>query len=124
MTILLTTHYLDEAERLCDRVAIMHEGRIAGIGTPERSRDPRSGAGGAPRRRRRRGVVAVPLERGIAGPDAFSIGTGITVPLHDRPASAAIAQIAAMNLPTIAISGRAPTLDDVFLRLTGDRLAA
>ena len=33
-TILLTTHYMDEADELCDRVAIMHLGRIATIGTP------------------------------------------------------------------------------------------
>jgi ABC-2 type transport system ATP-binding protein len=33
-TILLTTHYLDEAERLCDRVAVLREGRIAAIGRP------------------------------------------------------------------------------------------
>src|SRR5262245_58039483 len=34
MTILLTTHYLDEAERLCDRVAIVHEGRIVALDAP------------------------------------------------------------------------------------------
>lgn len=33
-TILLTTHYMEEAESLCSRVAIMHEGRIAAIGSP------------------------------------------------------------------------------------------
>src|SRR5574340_281869 len=33
-TILLTTHYIEEAERLCDRVAIIDEGRIIEIGTP------------------------------------------------------------------------------------------
>jgi ABC-2 type transport system ATP-binding protein len=33
-TILLTTHHLEEADALCDRVAIMHQGRIAAIGTP------------------------------------------------------------------------------------------
>ena len=34
-TILMTTHYLEEAERLCDRVAIMHEGEIVACDTPE-----------------------------------------------------------------------------------------
>jgi ABC-2 type transport system ATP-binding protein len=33
-TILLTTHYMDEADELCDRVAIMHLGKVAAIGTP------------------------------------------------------------------------------------------
>src|SRR5205807_8954786 len=33
-TILLTTHYLDEAERLCDRIAIVHEGVIVAMDTP------------------------------------------------------------------------------------------
>jgi ABC-2 type transport system ATP-binding protein len=35
MTILLTTHYMDEAESLCHRVAIMHKGKISAIGTPD-----------------------------------------------------------------------------------------
>jgi ABC-2 type transport system ATP-binding protein len=34
-TIILTTHYMDEAERLCDRVAIMDHGRILALGTPQ-----------------------------------------------------------------------------------------
>ena len=35
MTVLVTTHYLDEAEQLCDRVALMHLGRIRALGSPE-----------------------------------------------------------------------------------------
>jgi ABC-2 type transport system ATP-binding protein len=35
MTVLLTTHYMDEADALCDRVALMHQARIRAIGTPE-----------------------------------------------------------------------------------------
>ncbi len=34
LTVLLTTHYMEEAEAMCDRVAIMHRGKIAAIGTP------------------------------------------------------------------------------------------
>ncbi len=34
-TILVTTHYMDEAEKLCNRVAVMHLGKIAALGTPE-----------------------------------------------------------------------------------------
>src|SRR5207244_9712316 len=34
MTVLVTTHYLDEAERLCDRLAIIHSGRIVALDTP------------------------------------------------------------------------------------------
>ncbi|MEY9968242.1 ABC-2 type transport system ATP-binding protein [Streptacidiphilus sp. MAP12-16] len=36
MTVLVTTHYMDEAEQYCDRVALMHRGRIRALGTPER----------------------------------------------------------------------------------------
>jgi ABC-2 type transport system ATP-binding protein len=34
MTVLLTTHYMEEAEELCDRVALMHLGRLQAVGTP------------------------------------------------------------------------------------------
>jgi ABC-2 type transport system ATP-binding protein len=34
-TILLTTHYMDEADELCDRIAMMHGGHVAALGTPE-----------------------------------------------------------------------------------------
>ena len=35
-TVMLTTHYMEEAERLCDRVAVMDQGHIVALGTPER----------------------------------------------------------------------------------------
>jgi ABC-2 type transport system ATP-binding protein len=35
MTVLLTTHYMDEADALCDRVALMHRGRIRALGAPD-----------------------------------------------------------------------------------------
>ena len=122
MTVLVTTHYLDEAERLCDRVAIIYAGRIVALDAPEallaglgreivelRSADP--------------GAALTQLRaRGVADDDAFAVGATVTVPLHDRGAAAAIAAIDQLGLAH-AVGTRKPTLDDVYLRLTGDRLA-
>jgi ABC-2 type transport system ATP-binding protein len=38
MTVLVTTHYMDEADQYCDRVALMHHGRVRALGTPEELR--------------------------------------------------------------------------------------
>jgi ABC-2 type transport system ATP-binding protein len=125
MTIVLTTHYLDEAERLCDRVAVVHEGRIVGLDAPEALladlgeellelrvvRDP----GGA---------LDALRGAGVAGPDAFRVGATLTIPLHSRTARQAMATIADLGVATDGMTARRPTLDDVYLRLTGDRLAA
>jgi ABC-2 type transport system ATP-binding protein len=123
MTVLLSTHYLEEARRLCDRVAIMHEGRIAGLDTPDRLL---SALGGEILELRVDGDGAAALgalqTRGIAHGDAFAIGSTLTVPLHGRTAADAIASLRALDETTSAITTRAPTLDDVYLRLTGDRL--
>jgi len=62
--------------------------------------------------------------RRLAGDDAFAVGSTVTVPLRERTAGEAIARITELDLATAGISTRPPTLDDVYLRLTGDRLAA
>src|SRR5256714_348452 len=124
LTVLLTTHYLEEAERLCDRVAIIHAGRIVALDTP-------SALLGALGRQlveiRVDGSVNSALasfrERGVAGEDAFAVGSRVTVPLHRHSSGEAIAAIHDLGLAG-AISAREPTLDDVYLRLTGDSLAA
>ena len=124
MTVLLTTHYLDEAERLCDRVAIIHSGRIVALGAPQALL---AELGHELVELRIDGNVGTALaslrERGVAGEDAFAVGSRLTLPLHDRSSRDAIAAIHELGL-TGAISAREPTLDDVYLRLTGDSLAA
>jgi ABC-2 type transport system ATP-binding protein len=123
MTVLVTTHYLDEAERLCDRVAIIHTGRIVALDTPEALL---AGLGREIVELRVAGDPGSALSRlrarGVAGGDAFAVGATVTVPLHDRGAGDAIAAIDELGLAH-AIGTRRPTLDDVYLRLTGDRLA-
>src|SRR5262245_32903814 len=124
MTILVTTHYLDEAERLCDRVAIMHEGRIVALDTPAALR---AELGGEILELHVDGDVAETLAalraHGIAGADAFLVGSTVTIPLHDRTARDAMASVLDLGLVHTTISSCPTTLDDVYQRLTGDRLA-
>jgi ABC-2 type transport system ATP-binding protein len=123
-TILVTTHYLEEAEQLCDRIAVMHSGRIVALGSPEQLR---ADLGAEIVELRTRGdadaALAALRSRGVARSDAFTVGQNVTVPLGELTASAAISVIEELDLAT-AISTRQPTLDDVYLRLTGDRLSA
>src|SRR3954471_11181838 len=125
MTIVLTTHYLEEAQRLCDRVAIIHSGEIVALDTPTALL---AGLGRELLELRVDGDTAIALAalgaHGIAAADAYVVGQTLTVPLHDVSAGEAIAAINEAGLSTSAISSRQPTLDDVYLRLTGADLAA
>src|SRR6516225_5338561 len=84
MTILLTTHYLDEAERRCARVAVMHQGRIVGLDAPDALRrtlghrivELRVPGDPSP-------ALAALRAAGIADTDAFSVGHTVIVPRHD-----------------------------------------
>jgi ABC-2 type transport system ATP-binding protein len=122
-TILLTTHYLDEADRLCDRVAIMHSGTIVALNSPRGFRaelgeqivelrvldDPAD-------------VLARLRKQGVAGPDAFFVGATVTIPLHGGSGGDAVAAIERAEIRTAAVTTRRSSLDDVYLRLTGGPL--
>ena len=69
------------------------------------------------------GTLAALRSHGIAAEDAFTLGSTLTVPLHERTGAQAVAALEGLALPTVAVSTREPTLDDVYLRLTGGRLA-
>jgi ABC-2 type transport system ATP-binding protein len=123
LTLLLTTHYLDEAERLCDRVAIMHLGEIVALDTPAGLRAELGdelvelrvdGNGGD--------ALATLQEHGMAGHDAFVVGSTLTLPVSANGVDAP-AEIRKLDLPVASLTTRRPTLDDVYLRLTGGRLA-
>ncbi|HTX12443.1 MAG TPA: ATP-binding cassette domain-containing protein [Solirubrobacteraceae bacterium] len=124
MTIVLTTHYLDEAQRLCDRVAIIHQGTIVGLDSPQallaglgREILEFRVSGSAP------AALAALRDRGIARADSFAVGARVTVPLHEHAASSALAVIDSDRLHVSEIATRTPTLDDVYLQLTGARIA-
>jgi ABC-2 type transport system ATP-binding protein len=125
MTILLTTHYLDEAQRLCDRVAIMHRGEIVGLDRPaalladlgDEILELRvAGDPGA--------ALATLRDRGVATDVAFAVGSTLTIPLAGRSATDAIGAVNDSGVRAAGVTTRASTLDDVYLRLTGSELAA
>jgi ABC-type multidrug transport system ATPase subunit len=125
MTTVLTTHYLDEAERLCDRIAVMHQGTIVALDRPSAllaglgaelielrvEQDPAA-------------ALAAMRAHGLAAGDAFAVGSTLTIPAGSRPARDTIAAIAGLGIHTEAVTTRKPTLDDVYLQLTGSRLVA
>jgi ABC-2 type transport system ATP-binding protein len=123
-TVLLTTHYMDEAERLCDRVAIVDRGKVIALGTPREliarvvGREVvefEAAADGIdePALRRLDGVQAVRRD----GPR-----WALTV---DRPhvvIPALLVLLEARGAPLGALSTHRATLEDVFVTLTGRRL--
>ena len=124
MTIVLTTHYLDEAQRLCDRVAIIHQGTIVGLDSPQallaglgREILEFRVSGSAP------AALAALRDRGIARADSFAVGARVTVPLHEHATTEALTAIESERLHVSEIATRLPTLDDVYLQLTGARIA-
>jgi len=102
----------------------MHAGRIVALDTPAALL---AGLGRELLELRLPGDVSAAAtalrSRGIAGDDAFAIGSTLTVPLHDRGGAEAIAAVGDLGLAAVSVGTRGPTLDDVYLRLTGGRLA-
>ncbi len=124
-TVLLTTHYMDEAERLCDRLAIIDHGQVIAAGTPvelidrlggqhvvEFSASGGSGAGPADWSRLP-GVESVTDDEGL-------IALNVREPHETIPALLAAVTAAGMQLDRLTT--RQASLEDVFVRLTGRHL--
>ena len=122
-TILLTTHYIEEAERLCDRVAIVDHGQVMALGTPRElkqrsagftrievrlSHDPLDGALG-----RLDGVAEWKKED-----DIYALRS-------TAPTKTIVSLVKYLESESIELQGlemQSPSLEDVFLELTGRRL--
>ena len=125
-TILLTTHYMDEAERLCDRVAIMDHGKVIALGTPrelieqmgvEHMVEFSAGTAGKSLEtgalRRIDGVREVRSENGTIQMQV--------VELH-RAVPALIEELTRQGIPLTELRTHSATLEDVFVALTGRHL--
>jgi ABC-2 type transport system ATP-binding protein len=124
-TVFLTTQYLEEADQLCDRLAIIDAGLIVAEGTPERLKAEMGhdvvsvSLNGADAEATRTALGELPgLERVVAEPDALA--------LYVEDGASSIAEIVRRldreRIQVGAIAVARPSLDDVFLRATGRRL--
>ena len=121
-TVLLTTHYMDEAERLCDRVAVVDRGKVIALGTPA---ELVASIGGQQ-------VIEVGFENGVAleDPDLGRLpgvrreaeGLALTVEQVHVSLPALLAHVAAAGARLARLSTRHATLEDVFVSLTGRHL--
>jgi ABC-2 type transport system ATP-binding protein len=113
-TVVYTTHYLDEAEALCDRVAIMDAGTVLALDTPAALV---RGLEAATRVALPDGVLDAATARALPGAEEVTAGDGEVVVATREPARlvAALAEIGALD----GVSVRTATLEDVFLTLTG-----
>jgi lipooligosaccharide transport system ATP-binding protein len=121
VTLILTTHYMDEAEQLCDRLVVMDRGKIAAEGSPreligrystpevlELRFDPD------------RHQVAAEKLAGVAAERREVLADRILLYVPDGDAT--LAAVRALGLEPLTSLVRRSTMEDVFLRLTGRRL--
>ena len=131
-TVLITTHYMAEADELCERVAIVDRGRILAIGTPAelKHRVQRESIfrlevdrldGGPAALARLPGVVSAALASG-ADPEAQRVAVNLV--LHEDAALGGVVMaLAAMHSQILSLGKSEPTLEDVFVALVGRGLA-
>jgi ABC-2 type transport system ATP-binding protein len=124
-TILMTTHYIEEAEKLCDRVAIVDSGKVIAIGTPRELQDRSAG----------KSTIEIVCEQSLEGRDMphWPESTGTTLSedkrhltvSSTRPARTLVEIVKwvdanGLGLEDVHLSR--PTLEDVFIELTGKKL--
>jgi ABC-2 type transport system ATP-binding protein len=123
ITILLTTQYLEEADLLAERIAVVDLGRVIAAGTPDELKDQ---IGGEllelePSDRTRLGET-VDLLRGIGTGEPSADGGKVRIPVGTTGSASLIEAVRRLDGASIHIEALAlhrPTLDDVFLTLTG-----
>ncbi len=124
VTLVLTTHYMDEAEQLCDRLVVMDQGRIVAEGSPRGLIDEYA----------TREVLELRFltgdvgdDDGVAEVDIAGIGErSETLPdrilIYAHDGEAALAEVHRRGLDPVGSLVRRSSLEDVFLRLTGRTL--
>ena len=114
-TIVLTTHYMEEAQQLCDEIAIMDHGQIIAHGTPlDLIREHTGGM-----------IVSLPKPASTQAADAIGLPfreIGDRVEFRTPNANACLAELLAAGVDLTDVAVRTPSLETVFLNLTGRQL--
>jgi ABC-2 type transport system ATP-binding protein len=122
-TVLLTTHYMDEAEQLCDRVAIIDHGKVIALGTPA---ELIAGLGAEHvvsfAVRGDLDVAAVRALPGVVEARPEPAGIALTVRQPHRAVPALLAELARQGAELSSLTTHHATLEDVFVSLTGRKL--
>src|SRR5581483_3515751 len=125
LTILLTTHYLEEADRLASRLAIVDRGHVVAEGTPEALKSELRGdalhieLGGAPTN----GEVHRALESLVGVRDVILEGRRLRARADDGPRAVPVVlqALESVGVSVASVTVSRPSLDDVYLRHTGRR---
>jgi ABC-2 type transport system ATP-binding protein len=124
-TVVLTTHYIEEAERLCNRVAIIDEGKIVAIGTPLELQQKSRGQSRI-QIMCAQSLSAHPLPQWSDALETSLSEDGRTLTVHsNRPARTLFEMMRWLDqqgVPLEDVHLKRPTLEDVFVELTGKRL--
>jgi len=120
-TIVLTTHYLEEADSLADRIAIIDEGRIVALGTPQELKDSISDMQVMVVKAKNLTMDAIKGLREIY-PEVKEVEDGIEIKAKEVNFSEVVDYLRPKGVEIESTSLKQITLDDVFLRLTGKEL--
>jgi len=123
-TLVLTTHYMEEADRLCDRIGVLHQGRLLALGTPNELKAQAPGGtlielsveGGA--------QGALPLAQAVPGIERVEAHNGTLRAYSARGGEAAADLLRAAESGGQRVTGikiAAPSLETLFISITGRR---
>jgi len=121
MTVFLTTHYLDEADGMCDRIAIIDHGKIVAEGTPSELKD-RVGGDVVSVRPLGAGVGLEAALRALPSVTSVAVQDGtfrVKCPSGETLIPSVVGAATGLGISLAGVSLRRPSLDEVFLEFTG-----
>jgi ABC-2 type transport system ATP-binding protein len=119
ITIIITTHYMEEADRLCNRIAIIDHGKIIAIDTPENLKNGLGGDLVTIKSPDLAGVVEALKEPWVVRTETHNEEVIVSLKNADQYVSTIVTLLNSHKIPISSISIHKPTLEDVFLSFTG-----